>query len=295
VNSSSVPVVLVHWNQPTACLRTIDRFLDEPEVCGIVVVDNGSTSDAVAAVAARAEELPTVELLDLATNTGFGPAANRGFQHWLSREGWEWIALAPHDALPEPGAIGAALEILGERPRAGLASADVGDQATPVIDPYFGGILAPASVSEGWEPADHPHGTLMFARRGCLTDVGLFDERYFAYCEEADLALRARARGWECGLLRGVMVENPHLSGTTAVVDYLQQRNTLLLVHEHSGAYHAFIRLMTGLIQLVRGTVRPGWRPLVWHPRARVRAMLDFLRGVTGPPPSDVYDEGLRS
>ena len=294
MNSSSVPVVLVHWNQPAACLRTIERFRDEPEVCGIVVVDNGSEPDAVAAVAAYIDDLPTVELLDLGRNTGFGPAANRGYQLWLAREGWEWIALAPHDALPEPGAIGAALEILSERPRAGLASADVGDHATPVIDAYFGGILAPAAVAAGWEPADHPHGTLMFARRACLTDVGLFDERYFAYCEEADLALRARARDWECGLLRGVMVENPYLSGTTAVVDYLQQRNTLLLVHEHFGTYHAFIRLMTGLIQLIRGALHPRHRPAVWHPRARVRAMLDFVRGVTGPPPSDVYDEGPR-
>jgi len=283
--------VLVHWNQPTACVRTIDRFLAEPEVCGVVVVDNGSTPDAIAILADHIDDLPAVELLELGENAGFGPAANRGFSVWLTREGWDWIALAPHDALPEPGAIGAALEILAERPRAGLASADVGDGATPVIDPYFGGILAPAAVAEGWESADHPHGTLMFARRACLTDVGLFDERYFAYCEEADLALRARARGWECGLLRGVMVENPHLSGTTAVVDYLQQRNTLLLVREHSGAYHAFIRFMTGLIQLVRGTLRPNRRPLVWHPRARVRAMLDFLRGVTGPPPAAVFDE----
>ena len=32
---------------------------------------------------------------------------------------------------------------------------------------------------------------LLLARRACLAEVGLFDERYFAYCEEADLALRA--------------------------------------------------------------------------------------------------------
>ena len=291
MTSPSVPVVLVHWNQPTACIRSIDRFRAEPEVCGVLVVDNGSAPAAIAAIESHIDALPDVELLELGRNCGFGPAANRGFSAWLTRGGWEWVALAPHDALCAPGAIGAALAILSERPSAGLASADVGDGATPVIDPYFGGILAPAATSEGWEPADHPHGTLMFARRACLVDVGLFDERYFAYCEEADLALRARARGWECGLLRGVMVENPHLSGTTAVVDYLQQRNTLLLVHEHSGSYHAFIRFMTGLVQLVRGSFRPSRRPPVWHPRARIRAMIDFLRGVSGPPPAALSTE----
>src|SRR3546814_19364238 len=84
------------------------------------------------------------------------------------------------------------LRVAGERPRAGLVCADFGDGATPVVDPYFGGILAPATVEAGWEPAGHPHGTLMFAHRTLLREVGLFDERYFAYCAEADLALRAK-------------------------------------------------------------------------------------------------------
>ena len=61
---------------------------------------------------------------------------------------------------------------VGERPRAGLACADFGDGATPVVDPYFGGILAPATVAEGWEPAGHPHGTLMLARREVLDGGG---------------------------------------------------------------------------------------------------------------------------
>jgi GT2 family glycosyltransferase len=31
-----------------------------------------------------------------------------------------------------------------------------------------------------------------------LDDVGLFDEAFFAYCEDADLGFRARLRGWRC-------------------------------------------------------------------------------------------------
>src|SRR4051812_475939 len=77
------------------------------------------------------------------------------------------------------------------RVRAGLASAEYGDDgerlALPVVDRYFGGILAPTERRPGWEDAGHPHGTLLLARRACLEEIGLFDERYFAYCEEADL------------------------------------------------------------------------------------------------------------
>ena len=51
----------------------------------------------------------------------------------------------------------------------------------------------------------------MMLRRDCLDEVGLFDERYFSYCEEADLALRARRAGWKVGLVRGARVQNIHL------------------------------------------------------------------------------------
>src|SRR3546814_8770780 len=74
----------------------------------------------------------------------------------------------------------------------------------------------------------------MFAHRTLLREVGLFDERYFAYCEEADLALRAKAQGWETGLVRGAIVVNPHMGTPSRTVDYLQLRNTLLLVRERS-------------------------------------------------------------
>jgi len=61
-----------------------------------------------------------------------------------------------------------------------------------VVDPVFGALLRPSVVDDGWEDAGYPHGTLLLARRECLLDIGLFDERYFAYCEEADLGERAR-------------------------------------------------------------------------------------------------------
>jgi hypothetical protein len=177
------------------------------------------------------------------------------------------------------------LAAVEDRPRAGLASADFGDAATPVVDPYFGGILAPATVDEGWEPAGHPHGTLLMARREMLEQVGLFDERYFAYCEEADLALRAADAGWETGLVRGAIVVNPDLGTRVSVIDYLQLRNTLLLVREHSGRYHASIRFLLAIGQLIGGLASPERRGPYWDPQARVQALYDHARSRYGAPP----------
>jgi N-acetylglucosaminyl-diphospho-decaprenol L-rhamnosyltransferase len=252
----------------------------------VVVVDNGSRPEELEAL--RAALPPTAELLELGENRGFGPAANAGFRHWLEHGRGEWVALMPHDALPDDGALAALLRIAGERPRLGLLSADVGDGATPIVDPYLGGITRPASVTEGFEPAAYPHGTLMLARRSFLEEVGLFDERYFAYCEEADLGLRASRAGWEVGLARGVLVRNPEMGPGTAAVAYLQLRNTLLLVRERSGRYHAGVRLAIALWQIARSVVQPSARDHLHHPRARLRGILDFLRGRYGPPPDDL-------
>ncbi|MFZ6002448.1 MAG: glycosyltransferase family 2 protein [Actinomycetota bacterium] len=288
-----LPIVILHWNRPERCVPTVERFLaqDVPGGVRVVVVDNGSDPEALAAVR---DGIPDgVELVSLPRNRGFGPGANAGFRHILANprdEDGDWIGLAPQDAEPAPDCLERMLATVSARPLAGLACADFGDGATPIVDPYFGGILAPATVTEGWEPAGHPHGTLMLARRRVLEEVGLFDERYFAYCEEADLALRAAAVGWQTGLVRGAIVVNPDLGTRIPVIDYLQLRNTLLLVREHSGRYHASIRGLLAVGQLLAGLLSPARRGPYFDPRARVRALIDHARGRYGPPPAILLD-----
>ena len=285
-----ITVVLVHWNQPVRCRASVEAFRAQQGVCtDIVIVDNGSAPDALSLL----RDLDDVTLLELGENTGFGGGANAGWRHWLSHRSGEWCVVAPHDALPAPDCLPRLLDAVAHRPDAGLACADVGDGHTPVVDPYFGGMTMPSTVTEGWEPAGYPHGTLMIARRSCLEEIGLFDERYFAYCEEADLGERARRAGWQVGIVRGARVVNPYLSGGSAVVDYLMLRNTLLLVRTHFGRYRSCIRFIIALIHLVKGLVAPSTRPWIFSPAARVQALLDYARGRFGPPP-DRRSLGIR-
>lgn len=276
-------VVLVHWNQPERCHDALAAFRASGTPLRITVVDNGSEPGALARLKERLGD--DVDLIETGANLGFGPGANVGLREWLHHGDSEWVAVAPHDALPEPGCLHAVLAAVSKRPGAGLACADVGDGQIPVVDPYFGGITMPATVTSGWEPADYPHGTLLFARRACLQEIGLFDERYFAYCEEADLGQRARRAGWEVGLVRGALVTNPYLGGGADVVEYLMLRNTLLLVREHFGLYRSSVRFAIALYHLGIGSVRPSERSWIWSPAARLRALADYGRGRFGPPP----------
>ena len=292
-------VVIVHWNQVAACLDTVARFRAREVPVRITVVDNASAPAAVADLRAGLGEYDAteVELVEVDHNAGFGPGANVGLRRFLGDpDDGEWCVLAPHDVDPFPGCLSAMLDAAAGEPLAGLMCADVGDGMVPVIDPYFGGMAvvppydlpADAAASPRWETVDYPHGTLMMLRRAALAEVGLFDERYFSYCEEADLALRARAAGWKVGLVRGARVQNIHIGSGMAIVDYLQTRNTLLLVQEMSGWYHAFIRAWFTLVQTWRGVRRPETRALIFDARARMLGLRDFALGRFGPPPASM-------
>lgn len=285
-------VILVHWNQPSACARTVERFVQDPLVDRVIVVDNGSTS----ANRELLEDLrgPQVAILDVGFNSGFGPAANRGWEVWLADEaGTEWSILAPHDALADVGTIAQMFSAIDQHPNAGLLSADVGDGMRPFVDHVFGPILRPAAAESGYEPVDYPHGTLMMASRACLSAVGLFDERYFAYCEEADLGLRAKAAGFDVGLVRGAMVVNPNVGTPSPIVEYLMERNTILLVAVHFGKRKAALRFALMVWQLIRGVLQPRQRTPYWSARARALAIADVLRRRFGSPPfNDLVERG---
>ena len=274
------PIVVIHRNRPDRLAATVAALVAQTTPVRLILVDSGSTPENHHRALAVLPE--GSDVVRMGTNGGFGPSANAGWRRFLADHDGEWVGLCPHDALPAPDAVARILDAAGQRRRAGLACGDFGDGTTPVVDPYFGGIQVPATTDEGWDPAGYPHGTLLFARRGFLEDVGLFDERYFAYCEEADLGLRAHAAGWEVGLVRGAMVHNPDMSTASPAVDYLMVRNTLLLVREHSGRYKAFIRFVMACSQVVTERGRNPYHDT----RARLLALRDFLIRRLGPPPA---------
>jgi N-acetylglucosaminyl-diphospho-decaprenol L-rhamnosyltransferase len=277
-------VVLVHREQPGACVTTGHAL--EAQGARLLIVDNGSSEEARLHLK---HHLPDAEFILLDGNHGFGPAANVGFRRWLEQGDGEWVGLGPHDFLPEPDCLPKLLDAVRDKPRAGLVSAEFGTAERPVVDPYFGGIQRPAQRGTGWEDAGHPHGTFMLARRQCLEEIGLFDERYFAYCEEADLGQRARDARWEVGIVWDAIVRNPNQASPMPLVEYLMLRNSLLLVRTHFGRYRTFIRICWALSTTMRQWLLKSQRTDWFAPRARLRGIADFLRGRFGPPPQTMW------
>lgn len=285
--------VIVHWNQPESCVRTARQFASFAAVRRIIVVDNGSGEAATVSLRRAFTGDAKIELHEVGYNSGYGPGVNRGWREWLADpSGTEWAVVAPHDAVVDEETIDRLRDVadgsVDQHCNFGLLSADVGDGAAPFVDHVFGPITRPATSTNSVELVDYPHGTLFAVSRTLLGNVGMFDERFFSYCEEADLGLRAKAAGFDVGLVRGARVLNPHVNTPTPVIDYLQERNTILLIAKHFGPAKAALRFTLTLAHYGIGLLRPSRRGLYFDATARGQAIRDVLRRSWGAPPDSL-------
>lgn len=203
--SLSLSVVVVTWNGLRfldACLRHIAAQL--PSDAEIVLVDNGST-DGTAAWLART--WPAVRLVALPSNLGFAGGVNAGLR--VARG--EMLLLLNNDAFVADGCVGALVDALAQFPRVGAAAGVLTFDHRPDLVASAGIIArrdgvafdlwvgrAVATLPATAVPVMGASGGLALYRRAMFEDIGLMEAGFFSYLEDADLAWRARLRGWEC-------------------------------------------------------------------------------------------------
>lgn len=217
---TATTVVIPSWNGAhllADCLTALrSQTLPPGEV---IVVDNGSTDGTAGLLA---EAFPEVRLVGLDRNRGFAAAVNAG----IRASDTPLVALLNNDAVAEPGWL-AALVNAAAGERVGMVASKIVDATDPTRIEGIGLEVdcdgAPEQVGRGAPdgPAfevEHevfgPIGAAALYRRELFADVGLFDEAFFAYLEDVDLAWRARRAGWSCVFSPGAVVR--HQRGSTA-------------------------------------------------------------------------------
>ena len=234
----AVSVVIPNWNGRRwlpGCLASLAAQQLSP--AEVIVVDNGSADDSLAYLHA---EHPGVRVLALGANTGFAHAANRGIAAAAS----ELVALINTDVELEPDWLRVTGAALCEDPRVGAVACkmlqledrraiyDAGDvlrrDGACVQRGRFerddGRFNAPADIFGACA------GAAVYRRRAVL-GVGGFDERYFAYLEDVDLALALRRAGWRCRYVPAVALHaGEGSSPRPGAHHFYVQRNTLLLI-----------------------------------------------------------------
>jgi len=283
-NAEPLSLFVVHWNRPEECAATVRAFLGQGVPLKVTVIDNHSDSSARETL--KAETGSFAELLMLPANKGWGPAINVALRNWLASGSDSYCLISAHDASPSPDCITMLVDVMDADPRIGIACPQYPDESVPHFSSLRGVQLdhGKALARGAVQSIDVPHGTLMIVRRDCLNEIGIFDERYFAYGDEHELGARAVRRGWKVVMVWGAPVTNPGTTTPSAWRSYLFGRNSLLLVHDYFGSMAATVRSFLLLANTVRLLfVRD--RQLAFSAKARFRAVSDYFRGRFGPPP----------
>jgi len=235
----AVSVIIVNYNGRSYlnnCLGALktQSFADFE----VILVDNGSTDGSLEYIE---REYPAVRVIKNTVNCGFARGNNQGIEAARGK----YILTLNNDTVADPHWIAELVRAAESDERIGMCASKICLANEPGVIDSVGMLIYPDGTAKqrgGHErdagQYDRPEEVLLpsaaaaLYRKSMLDDVGLFDEDFFAYCEDADLGLRARLRGWKCYFVPAAKVAH-YYSGTAGKYSsfkaFLVERNHIWL------------------------------------------------------------------
>ncbi|HET8557320.1 MAG TPA: glycosyltransferase family 2 protein [Gaiellaceae bacterium] len=295
-----VSVSLVNTNSRElllACLESLDGAGVE-----IVVLDNASEDGSAAAVR---ERFPDVRVIEQRHRAGFGANHNTVIRATTGRyvfvlnedttsEDWGFERMVAHlDANPRVAALAPRLVYPdGRLQSSAWRFPSPATAALGLLTLGRAGVLQ--SGGSETRDVDWAMAAALLVRRQALDEVGLFDEEFFIYSEETDLARRLRRAGWRTQYFPQVTVVH-HESQFSAGIperrinEMWRGRHRYWRKH-HSAAGAAVAALLTGAQYAARALLRARDRDFAGRMRLHAR---DAIR-VRGPGLRELAEEWNR-
>jgi GT2 family glycosyltransferase len=272
----TIAVIILNWNglsDTLACLNSLRRT--EVPNLRLVVWDNGSSEDLT-----PLQDAADLLLLRSDENVGFAAGCNGAARRALA-DGADYLLFLNNDTVVPPDMIPVMLRAQATA-NAGLVGVPEVLRDRPDAPRRLGARWLPLSCRVDWcyAPAiDLPRGNLrldvlsgcaLLMSRQLVDEVGLFDEVFFAYWEDADLCLRVRRAGYHnlCATDTHVI----HKSGATTgrrpgfnlAQLYLVCRGQALMARKHArGAGRVLVPLrlvLSAMASALRGFISPAAR-----------------------------------
>jgi GT2 family glycosyltransferase len=244
---TAVAVIIVNYNSGARLRRTIAALERQTfKDFETLVFDNGSTDGSADGLRSDIMRLRTIKA---GANLGFAAGNNRAVEQVSA----EWVAFLNPDAYPFPDWLEELLAAARRRPDAdafGSTQIDAHDEnrLDGAGDAYhiFG---VPYRGHFGWPVAKLPPEGECFApcaaaalyRRKTFLSLGGFDESFFCYGEDVDLAFRLRLAGGRAVQAAAARVLHEG-SGITG------RRSDFTVFHGHRNRIWTFVKNMPGPI-----------------------------------------------
>lgn len=204
-----VAAIVVNYNgfAITAEALASLRRMDYPHF-DLVVVDNGSTDDSAARVAAAFPELPQERV---AINRGSASGYAHGLR-WAFAEGYDYALLLNNDIEVEPDMLSRLVEVAESDPNIGCAGPKCYYHGQRRHLWSAGGILQyreSITRERGYRQldrgqyetdadVDYVNGCAILIKRAAAEAAGSWDPAFFICVDDADFCTRVRARGFRC-------------------------------------------------------------------------------------------------
>ncbi len=233
--------IVLNYNGRGFVEESVRSLLDQ-DLAGleVLVVDNGSSDGSADDLARLFGD--RIRLLRSQRNLGFGAGNNLGLRQARGRS----LILLNNDAVAAPSFARELVAAAESDTRIGMVAARVLDYARRDVIDTVGHLLYPDGLNRGRGRLEHDHGqydgcrTALFPSgaaalytRRMLDEIGLFDEGFFLYGDDAELGLRGRVAGWTCAFAPRAVAYH-HYSRSTGAYSSLKafyvERNRVLVL-----------------------------------------------------------------
>ncbi|WP_405305676.1 glycosyltransferase family 2 protein [Methanobrevibacter sp.] len=227
-------------------LKTFFESLDnDSELIGeVIIVDNGSTDGSREYIKNNNFKFP-VKLIENTENLGFAPAVNQG----IRKAQYEYIFSLNNDTQVKKGSIKALVDLMSSDDnifslQAKMLQYDNKELIDDVGDEY--NLLAwTKKTGENHRFSEYTEVCEIFSacagaamyRKALLLELGMFDDNFFAYMEDVDLAIRSKINGYRNLLCPDAVVY--HIGSATSGSRYnefkvrLAARNNVWVVYKN--------------------------------------------------------------
>lgn len=217
--SNTVSLITVNYNAGDflgACASSALSQVDE-----VVVVDNASSDDSLAKLATAFPGDQRLKIIRNRENLGFAAACNIGAEHSIS----SCLFFLNPDCMLTSDTVKHLMRVLDDNPDVGMVGALLmnpdgseqvgGRRAIPTPWRSLVRAFGLSRLAARWPRLFldfHLHkqplpiqpieveaisGACMLVRREAMRDVGSWDEGYFLHCEDLDLCMELRRKGWK--------------------------------------------------------------------------------------------------